>query len=43
MLEGEKRVTELVDEHWDTIEKLSKLLLEKEIIYADELDAALAK
>jgi ATP-dependent Zn protease len=43
MLEGEKRVANLVDEHWDTIEKLSKLLLEKEIIYADELDAALAK
>ena len=24
--------------HWETIENLSKLLLEKEIIYEDELD-----
>ena len=43
MLEGEKRILELVDEHWSMIERLSKLLLEKEIIYEDELDEILAK
>lgn len=43
MLEGERNVTDLVHENWTTIERLSKLLLEKEIIYADELDAVLAK
>jgi hypothetical protein len=32
-----------VDEHWDSIQNLSKLLFEKEIIYADELDAILIK
>ncbi len=42
MLEGEKRISSLVDEHWSTIERLSKLLLEKEIIYEDELDEILA-
>ena len=42
MLEGEKNVTELVNKHWSTIKSLSKLLLEKEIIYEDELDAILA-
>jgi len=42
MLEGEKSVTGLVDEHWDMILHLSKLLLEKEIIYADELDEILS-
>jgi len=42
MLEGEKRISALVDEHWSTIERLSKLLLEKEIIYEDELDEILA-
>jgi len=43
MLEGEKIVTDLVNKHWATIENLSKLLLEKEIIYADELDKILSK
>ncbi len=43
MLEGEQRVTELVDRHWDTIHKLSKLLLEKEIIYTDELETVIAR
>ncbi len=43
MLEGEQCVTDLVDEHWETIQELSKLLLEKEIIYADELDEVLAR
>jgi len=42
MIEGQKSVTDLVDKHWDTIEKLSKILLEKEIIYAEELDEILA-
>ena len=43
MIEGEKSVTDLVNKHWKTIESLSKLLLEKEIIYADELDEILAR
>ena len=43
MLEGEKNVIGLVDEHWDTIENLSKLLLEKEIMYEEELDEILAR
>jgi len=43
MIEGEKSVIALVSEHWDTIEKLSKLLLDQEIIYAEELDEILAR
>jgi len=43
MLEGEKNITELVNEHWDTIESLAKSLLEKEIIYEDELDEIVAR
>lgn len=43
MLEGEKNVTAFVNEHWNTIEHLSKLLLEKEIIYEDELDEILVR
>lgn len=43
MLEGETSVTDLVNKHWKTIESLSKLLLEKEIIYADELNKILTK
>lgn len=43
MVEGEKNTTDLVNEHWSTIKNLSKLLLEKEIIYEDELDEILAK
>ncbi len=42
MSEGEQRVTDLVNKHWGTIEKLSKILLQKEIIYADELDEIVA-
>ena len=38
MIEGEKSTIDLVNTHWSTIEKLSKLLLEKEIIYEDELN-----
>jgi len=41
MLEGEKNTTDLVNKHWDMILKLSKSLLEKEIIYEDELDKML--
>jgi len=43
MIEGQENVTKSVNEHWKTIENLSKLLLEKEIIYADELDEILAR
>ncbi len=43
MLEGERNVTNLVNTHWKKIESLSKLLLEKEIIYADELNKILTK
>jgi ATP-dependent Zn protease len=43
MNEGEKNATSLVNEHWSTIDNLSKLLLEKEIIYEDELDEILAR
>ncbi len=42
MTEGQEIVTDLVNEHWSTIEKLSKILLKKEIIYADELDEIVA-
>jgi len=42
MIEGQKSVIALVNEHWNTIEKLSKLLLEQEIIYADELNEVLS-
>ena len=42
MIEGQKNTTDLVNKHWNIIEKLSKLLFEKEIIYADELDEILA-
>jgi cell division protease FtsH len=42
MLEGEKNTKTLINEHWDTIKRLSELLFEKEIIYADELDEILA-
>jgi len=42
MAEGQQRVTDLVNAHWNTIEKLSKILLQKEIIYADELDKIVA-
>lgn len=41
MLESEKNIKEFIDKHWDSIEKLSMLLLEKEIIYEDELNTIL--
>ena len=43
MLEGEENITNLVNENWNTIDYLSKLLLEKEIIYADELEEILKR
>ncbi|MDF1874477.1 AAA family ATPase [Sulfurimonas sp. SAG-AH-194-I05] len=43
MDEGKKNIIGLVDEHWSTIENLSKILLEKEIIYEDELNEILGK
>ena len=43
MTEGQNNTVNLVNKHWDTIEKLSKLLFDKEIIYADELDEILAR
>ena len=42
MIEGQKKTKELVKKEWSTIEKLSKLLLEQEIIYEEELLAFLA-
>jgi ATP-dependent Zn protease len=42
MVEGEANADTLVNEHWNTIENLSRMLLEKEIIYEDELDKILA-
>ncbi|WP_418640319.1 AAA family ATPase [Sulfurimonas sp. ST-27] len=38
MNEGEENIKNFIDEHWNVIEKLASLLLEKEIIYEDELD-----
>jgi ATP-dependent Zn protease len=43
MIEGEKSTINLVNEYWNTIQSLSKSLLEKEIIYEDELDEILAR
>ncbi|MEA1982947.1 MAG: AAA family ATPase, partial [Campylobacterota bacterium] len=43
MLEGEKRIADLVDENWAKIEMLSEVLLEKEIIYEEELISLIAK
>jgi cell division protease FtsH len=43
LIEGKNSITELVNENWKTIEKLAKLLLQKEIIYEDELDEIIAK
>ena len=43
MLEGQRKIENLVNENWATIENLSKLLLEKEIIYEDALNEILSK
>jgi len=42
MIEGQKKSKEIVEQEWSLIEKLSKLLIEKEIIYEEELLAFLA-
>ncbi|MBN2816466.1 MAG: AAA family ATPase [Campylobacterales bacterium] len=42
MLEGQSKIEALVDENWKIIEKLSKILLEKEIIYEEELEEILS-
>ncbi len=41
--EGQARAAALVDEQWSVIEPLSQLLLEKEIIYGEALDALLVR
>ena len=41
--EGEKKTIELVDANWGKIERLTSLLMEKEIIYEAELDTMLAQ
>ncbi|UCN01498.1 AAA family ATPase [Sulfurimonas sp. SWIR-19] len=41
MNESEKNIKNFIDEHWNIIEELASLLLEKEIIYEDELDTIL--
>ncbi|HIP54742.1 MAG TPA: AAA family ATPase [Sulfurimonas autotrophica] len=38
MDESQKNISDFIDTHWKTIQKLSSLLLEKEIIYEEELD-----
>jgi cell division protease FtsH len=43
MLEGEKKSMELVDRHWESIERLATLLLEEEIVYKERLDEVLTK
>jgi len=37
MKEGEQKTIKLVDDNWDKIENLSTILLEKEIMYEDDL------
>jgi ATP-dependent Zn protease len=41
MVEGQSSAADLVQKHWNSIEKLSRLLLDKEIIYEDELNEVL--
>jgi len=41
MNNGEQSTKELVNKHWDKIEKLSAMLLEKEVVYEDELESIL--
>ena len=37
MTEAEQKTIKLVDDNWDRIEQLSTILLDKEIMYEDEL------
>lgn len=39
--EGNEKTIQLVDKYWDKIEKLSNILLEKEVVYEDELELIL--
>lgn len=39
MNEAKNKTEKLVEEHWNKIEKLSKHLLEKEVVYEDELNS----
>ena len=43
MNNGEQSTKELVNTHWAKIEQLSKLLLEKEVVYENELNKILGK
>jgi ATP-dependent metalloprotease FtsH len=43
MEEGRSTTQDLLDKHWNKIEKLSMLLIKQEVIYEDELDALLEK
>ena len=43
MEESERNIKKFIKEHWNILERLSSLLLEKEIIYEDELNDILAK
>ena len=40
--EGEKNASDLIDKHWSLIESLAESLLDKEIIYSEELDEILS-
>ena len=35
--EGKEKTKEFVEKHWSTIEKLAKMLLEKEVLYGEDL------
>ena len=37
MTEAEEKTIKLVDDHWDKIEQLSTLLLDKELMYEEDL------
>lgn len=41
--EGEKSASDLIDKNWSIIEDLATTLLDKEIIYAEELDEILSR
>ena len=43
MLEGQRKIESLVEENWNLIDTLAKTLLEKEIIYEDELNEILSR
>ncbi len=43
MQEGQRNINDFVNEHWKLIDTLANTLLEKEIIYEEELDEILAQ